>query len=125
MASIFLMSSGNYTSIYVFYATIISMFIFTPIWLGLAYVANKKGDGKDFWYRFISLNITITIIVSIALFILFFIFGLFYPIFTGSPFVDPNETPKLDWLDFFFTDLLSIIYLYLIYKYMLLISANK
>ncbi len=119
-SGILLLQPEAYISISVFYANLISMIIFTPLWLILAYVANKKGDGKDFWYRFISLTITLTIILGIGAVVLGFLIGIFM-----SPLIlNSQEFSKIIWFDFYITNFFSLLYLYLTYKYIRLISSG-
>ncbi|MFC1615062.1 hypothetical protein ACFL22_00700 [Patescibacteria group bacterium] len=117
-AGLFMMRPGEYISTSVFYANIIGMFVYTIAWFSLAYTANKKGDGKDFWYRFISLDLAITIIIGAVVFVGAILYGFFI-----SPHpADLQEMPKMDWGDFYLVVLISIANLYLIHKYMHFIS---
>ncbi len=121
--SILLMGLTNYATTLIFYVNIISMVVFTPAWLGLAYIANKKGDGKDFWYRFISLNITITIILCVISMISGIIASFF--IYPPSALTKAPELLEFGWFDVGLINLFSIIGLYLTYKYMRLVSHKR
>ena len=115
LVSSFFTSPDDYASPFVFYAYIVSMIIFTLALLSIAYVVNKKGDNKDFWYRFISLDMTITIIFIAAIFGI----ALFAPIF-----IDPAQPIVFGWTFLIFTNSFSIVYLYLMYKYMRCVSSG-
>jgi len=77
--------------------------------LTFGYTANKRGDGKEFWYRYISISIPITLIILI----LSFLFGIVVavagvPAFTGA----------YGYADAVIELLASILVTYLVWKYM-------
>lgn len=76
--------------------------------LPLAYYANKKGDGKKFWYRYISLNTPTGIVTGVI--------GFFA--FLGMALAGLINVEVFGYSDLILYLLLSALYFYLLWKYM-------
>ncbi len=81
----------------------------------IAYYANRQGDGKRYWYRFISLNTPIAILVLVIGFVLFLIATL-----VGA--LDPDT---YGYADIGLESLLYLVSFYWLYKYMRIASGRE
>lgn len=89
------------------------MVLVTIATLALAYYANKQGDGKRFWYRYISLSFPIALILAVIGFAIYVIGGI-----SNIISIDVFGYP-----DLVIETLLYAVGLYWTYKYMRVASG--
>jgi hypothetical protein len=89
--------------------------------LTIAYIANKKGDGRDFLYRLININTPITLSLLLFALIFGFIVSLTYYGIFGVPLIVPPTSSRIDYIfNFSITAIGSIA----LYYYMKLASQR-
>lgn len=84
----------------------------------VAFVVNRQGDDHNFWYRFVSINIPITLVLLIFFLVAAFLHAIIFP----QP-VAIDALPPLSWYDLSLMTILFLIENILIYQYMRIASS--
>lgn len=100
---------------HVFYTLSILGFL---IPLAVAFVANRQGDNHHFWYRFVSINIPITLVLLIFFLVAVFLHASIFP---QSVAID--ALPPLSWYNLLLITLFSLVENILIYRYIHIASS--
>jgi hypothetical protein len=87
--------------------------------LYIAYNANRQGDGRNFWYRYISINIPILLLMVIGAFVLGILFGI-VDIAVGTTTFDGTYS----YDDLAIELVFAIFVLYMTHKYMRLAAQG-
>lgn len=109
--------TGSYYYESVFFETIywaVSLLSFLPVFV-IPYYTNKAGDGKRFWYRFLSLDFPVNLVTWVFFFVVYFVTGIFGLV----------NSETFNYYDLFFIIAADAIYFYLIWKYMKSIASGK
>lgn len=88
----------------------------------IAYFINKKADNAHFWYRYISINIPISIILAIVTLVLFFVYTGFLH-YSGLP--QKSEFNLFTWHDVILYSIDTIVLNIMTYKYMRIASGGE
>lgn len=103
-----------YEPAYLKILNIVLVFILNVGTVFVAYVANKKGDRKDFWYRYVGITFPIGILLGLAALCLV-VLGVTFEI------VDPEVYA---YKDFVFEGIFAGAFFYFTWKYMSRIASR-
>ncbi len=101
---------------YVFYIISVSSFLIS---FAVAYAANQKGDNNHFWYRFISISVSVTFVLLV-----FFVIATFLKAGILQQTIGTSDTmPLLSWHDLLLVTIFAIIENLMVYRYMRIASS--